>query len=172
MNCLERTPICSSVILHDILPSVFSWWSWKEFLGLFSVFSIAKQTLRYFYTTLIWDLTWCSLGVQWWSPVVFLSLQHRNNGLEMTYPSNAEVSVWYSHDLSASCHCSIQELSWILSGVLVLGSCLHPVHEETWSWKNVKEECYPLHHHQSSLSSFCPLGLYHCVCWPQIFTYK
>ena len=43
----------------------------------------------------------------------------------MAFLSNAEVSVWYCHDLSASCCCSIQELSWILSGILVLGNHSH-----------------------------------------------
>ena len=61
----------------------------------------------------------------------------------MTFPSNAEVSVWYCHDLSASHHHNIRVSSWILSGILVWGNHLHLVHEETWPWKNLKEGCYP-----------------------------
>ena len=35
--------------LHGVLPSLVSWWSWKEFLGLFSViFLIAKTDLEIF----------------------------------------------------------------------------------------------------------------------------
>ena len=74
----------------------------------------------------------------------------------MAFPSNAEVWVWYRHDLSASCCHDIQELSWTLSGILVLGNHLHPVHEETWPWKSLKEECYPLHH--------CLPWLWHHLC--------
>ena len=48
MNGLERTQILLLTLLHDILPSIFSWWSWKEFLELFSVFSIAKTDLEIF----------------------------------------------------------------------------------------------------------------------------
>ena len=61
----------------------------------------------------------------------------------MTFLSNAGVSVWYCHDLPASCHHNILTLSWSLSGILVLSSHLCLVHEETWPWKNSKEGCYP-----------------------------
>ena len=108
----------------------------------------------------------------------------------MTYPSNAEVSIWHCHNLSASHHHSIQELSWILSGILLWGSLCCLVHGETWSWKNSKEECLPLHHCWLWLSChlccyggaawhvgwwgswFCPLDLYCCLCWPLTSTYK
>ena len=105
----------------------------------------------------------------------------------MTFLSNAEVWVWYCHDLPASHHHNIQALSWILSGLLVLGNHLCLVHEETWPWKNLKEGCHPLHHclpwqwcHLCHYgvgvlaatwwgSWFCPLDLCHCLCWPQIW---
>ena len=67
--------------------------------------------------------------------------------LKWTFLSNAEVWAWYCHGLSASHHHNIWVSSWILSGILVLGNHLHLVHEETWPWKNLKEGCYPLHHH-------------------------
>ena len=60
----------------------------------------------------------------------------------MTFLSNAEVSVWYCHGLSASHHHNIQELSRILSGTLVLDSLPSPVHEET-SLKEFKGRMLP-----------------------------
>ena len=191
LDGLERSARWLRLLLchfHGVLLSMFNQWFWKEFLELFSVFLIAKTDLEIFYTTLVWGLTWCWLGVQWWLALVFSSLQHRKNGLEMTFLSNAEVWVWYCHDLSASCHHNIQELSWIISGILVLGNHLHPVHEETWPWKSLKEECYPLHHclpwlwhclcryGVGALSArlwgpwLCSLDLCRCLCWPPILT--
>ena len=41
-------------LFHGVLPSIHIGWSWKEFLMLFSVISrLLKQTLKYFYITLI-----------------------------------------------------------------------------------------------------------------------
>ena len=61
----------------------------------------------------------------------------------MTFLSNAGVSVWYYHDLPASHHHNILMLSWILSGILVLGSHLCLVHEENMALKEFKGRMLP-----------------------------
>ena len=141
-NGLEWTQIYfsafSMVVCHlfssNGLDRIF--WSWCS-----SCFIWLKQTWKHFYIIHRWDLTSYLLGVQLWSLLASQSLQHRSNALEMNYPSSAGVSVWYCHNLPASSHCSIQGLTWILSGIHLSGSIVHLVHEETWSWKNLRVEC-------------------------------
>ena len=111
-------------------------WSW-----CLSCFLWLKLTWKHFYIIHEWDLTSYLLGVQWLSPLSSWSLEHRSNGLEMTDLSSAGVSVWYCHNLPVSHHHNIQGLSWIFSGIHLLGSLVCSVHEETWSWKNLKVEC-------------------------------
>ena len=53
--------------LHGVLLSILQRkWNEMNSWSCFLSSQLLKQTLRYFYITLIWDLVWCSLGVQWW----------------------------------------------------------------------------------------------------------
>ena len=95
--------------LSCVLLSIFKWWSWNESLEMvFVLFSMAEIDLETcFCIKLEWDLALNWLHAWLWFLYVSWSLQHKKGGLEMTYPSNAEVSVWYYHDLSAFHHHNI-----------------------------------------------------------------
>ena len=123
MSGLCWTRICFSAS-HVVLCHQHSWccsvgccWSW--FLWL-------QWSLQCFYTKLGLNLTWYLPGVLWWSLYVFLFLPCRNSDLGRTFLFSAEVTGW-----SAYCHHNNVDLSWILWGILLAGSCLHPVHGET-----------------------------------------
>ena len=77
------------------------------------------------YTVPGWDLTWHSLGVQWWSlSEVGVSTMKNLMVLKWIFHIMLRVTVWSFHDSPACHHHCIGVLSLILSGHLLLGS--HP----------------------------------------------
>ena len=130
--------------LSGVLPSIFkcnglekNLWSW-----CLSCFLWLKQAWKHFCIIHKWDLTSYLLGVHYDYLLCQLGLYNVEvMVLKWLIWGSAGVSVWYCHDLPASHHRNIQDLSWILSGIHLLGSLVQLVHEETWSWKDLRVKC-------------------------------